>query len=93
MTFIDVPQNTDEWLQLRLGKATASQFGTFMANEGKAFGDPAKRYALQLALEISTGKKADFSFSTSASRAPTRRSRASIRAAGSATGVGVETPA
>lgn len=64
MTFIDVPQNTDEWLQLRLGKATASQFGTFMANEGKAFGDPAKRYALQLALEISTGKKADFSFST-----------------------------
>lgn len=63
MTFIDVPQNSEEWLALRLGKATASQFGTFMANEGKAFGDPAKRYALQLALEISTGKKSEFSFS------------------------------
>lgn len=63
MTFIDVPQNTDEWQALRLGKATASQFGTFMANDGKAFGEPAKRYALQLALEISTGKKSDYSFS------------------------------
>lgn len=64
MTFIDVLQNTDEWQALRLGKATASQFGTFMANEGKGFGEPAKRYALQLALEITTGKKSEFSFSS-----------------------------
>lgn len=63
MQFIDVPQNTDEWLALRLGKATASQFSCFMANEGKAFGEPAKRYALQLALETLTGRKADHSFS------------------------------
>ena len=48
LKFYDVPQNTDEWMALRLGKATASQFGTFMANYGKEFGDPAKRYALVL---------------------------------------------
>lgn len=59
----DVEQNTDTWLGLRMGKATASAFGCFMANDGKAFGDPAKRYALQIALERTTGRKAEFSFS------------------------------
>lgn len=63
MKWHDVEQNSDDWFALRLGKATASHFGTIMANEGKAFGDPAKRYALQLALEIVTGKRAEFSFS------------------------------
>lgn len=62
MRFYDVEQNTDEWMALRLGKATASNFACFMANDGKAFGDPAKRYALQLALEIMTGRKADYGF-------------------------------
>lgn len=62
MIFHDVAQNTEEWLQLRLGKATASKFGIIMANEGKAFGDPAKDYALQLALELCNGKKSEFSF-------------------------------
>jgi hypothetical protein len=61
--FHDVEQNTDEWQSLRLGKATASQFGCFMANFGKEFGDPAKRYALQIALERLTGKKAEHGFS------------------------------
>jgi hypothetical protein len=61
--FHDVPQNTDEWQALRLGKATASNFGTFMANYGKDFGDPAKRYALQIALERLTGRKAEHAFS------------------------------
>ncbi len=63
MIYHDIEQNTDAWLELRIGKATASKFGTFMANEGKAFGDPAKDYALQIALEISTGRKAEFGFS------------------------------
>ncbi len=63
MIFHDVAQNTDEWQALRCGKATASNFACFMANDGKAFGEPAKRYALQIALERANGKKAEFSFS------------------------------
>lgn len=63
MIFHDVPQNTEIWQALRCGKATASNFACFMANDGKAFGEPAKRYALQIALEQATGKKSEFSFS------------------------------
>jgi len=61
--FHDVEQNSEVWAALRCGKATGSNFGCFMANDGKAFGEPAKRYALQIALEIATGRKAEFSFS------------------------------
>ena len=63
MIFHNIPQNSDQWQSLRCGKVTASQFGCFMANDGKAFGEPAKKYALQIALEIYNGKKAEFSFS------------------------------
>lgn len=59
MKFHDILQNTDEWASMRLGLATASMFATFMANDPKAFGDPARRYALQLALERETGRKAE----------------------------------
>lgn len=58
----DVEQNTDEWLELRRGKATMSRASTFMANYGKSFGEPAKEYALQLALERITGKRAEHGF-------------------------------
>lgn len=63
MKFHDIPQNSDVWMALRCGKATASNFACFMANDGRAFGEPAKKYALQIALERETGKKAEFSFS------------------------------
>ena len=53
--FIDVQQNSEEWFNLRLGLATSSNFGLIMANEGKAFGQPAKDYAEKIALEIATG--------------------------------------
>ena len=59
----DVEQNTEVWQQLRTGKVTASNAGSFMANSDGAFGEPAKKYALQIALEIATGRKAEFSFS------------------------------
>ena len=49
--FHDVEQNTDEWLQLRAGKLTGSSVGSVMANFGKAFGDPAKRLAVNIAVE------------------------------------------
>jgi hypothetical protein len=61
--FVDVKQNTDEWEALRVGKATASNFATFMANLDRGFGEPAKRYSLQIALEQITGQKAEHSFS------------------------------
>ena len=57
--FSDVSQNSEEWYSLRLGKATASNFSVFMANNGKAFGEPAKKYAVRLALERITGMQAD----------------------------------
>lgn len=63
MIWHDIQQNTEEWEALRVGKATASNFGLIMANSGKAFGDPAKRYALQIALEQIKGCKSESSFS------------------------------
>ncbi|MGN8278313.1 YqaJ viral recombinase family protein [Pseudomonas sp. SMN5] len=60
----DVEQNTEAWVQLRIGKATGSNAGCYMANGDAAFGEPAKKYALQVALEIATGRKAEFSFSS-----------------------------
>lgn len=62
--FYDIEQNTDEWLDLRLGKFTNSNAPIIMANYGKDFGDPAKKYAVQLALEQITGQKSVNSFSS-----------------------------
>lgn len=49
--FIDVNQNTDEWFAMRAGKLTSSKLGVIMANYGKSFGEPAKKYAIQIASE------------------------------------------
>jgi len=52
----EVTQNTDEWFAMRHGKITASNFGLIMANYGKAFGNPAKQYAMRVAIEGFTGR-------------------------------------
>ena len=49
--FLNVEQNTPEWFDLRAGKLTSSKLGTIMANYPNAFGAPAKKYAVNLALE------------------------------------------
>ena len=55
MKWIDIEQNTDEWFDLRLKKSTSSNFAKIMDNFGKSFGEPAKKYAQQKALERVTG--------------------------------------
>jgi hypothetical protein len=61
--FCDVQQNTDEWLQMRVGKITGSGVSKFMANFGKAFGQPAVDYSIQIAIEQLTGKAYGNSYS------------------------------
>ena len=51
----DIEQNADEWFLLRAGKVTASSLNKVMANYGKAFGDPAKKYAVDIAVQQITG--------------------------------------
>jgi len=53
--FIDVEQNSDEWFDLRGGRLTSSKLGVIMANFGKSFGEPAKKYAVNIAIEQITG--------------------------------------
>lgn len=59
MRFHNIEQNTDEWLDLRIGKVTGSSCSKIMANYGKAFGDPAKKAAITIALEQITGKRSE----------------------------------
>lgn len=63
MKFYDVEQNTDAWLELRMKKPTSSKLGVIMANYGKAFGEPAKKYAVEIALERITGSSSKDGFS------------------------------
>lgn len=56
MIFHDVEQNTDEWYYLRGGKITSSALCNAMANYGKAFGKPAHKYAVSIAVEQITGQ-------------------------------------
>lgn len=53
--FHNVEQNTDEWFALRAGKLTSSNLSKVMANFGKAFGDPAKKLAVTIAIEQISG--------------------------------------
>jgi len=63
MEFLDIDQNTDEWLDMRMGKLTGSSCSKIMANYGKAFGEPAKKAAVQVALEQLTGKRSEGGYS------------------------------
>ena len=51
----NIEQNTEEWLKLRAGKVTGSAIGKVMASFGKAFGEPAKKLAVEIALTQVTG--------------------------------------
>lgn len=65
LDFLDIQQNTDEWLQLRAGRLTSSKLGVIMAYYPKAFGEPAKKYAVNIAVEQITGKPISNSYSNS----------------------------
>jgi len=64
--WIDIQQNTDQWLDLRAGKVSGSSIGKIMANYGKAFGEPAKKLAVNLAVERVTGKRIETEHYTNA---------------------------
>lgn len=56
----DIEQGSEEWLRIRLGRVTASNFSTVMAKgRGKAPSKTRKTYMLKLAGEIITGELAD----------------------------------
>lgn len=61
--FIDVDQNSDEWMQMRRGRLGGSSIAKVMANYGKAFGEPAKKLAVTMAVQQITGKILEQSFS------------------------------
>jgi len=61
--FINVEQNTDEWYALRAGKLTSSNLSKVMANLGKAFGEPAKKYSVNIAIEQITGNPISSNYS------------------------------
>lgn len=60
--FHNVEQNTEEWFALRAGKLTSSSLACVMANFGKAFGEPAKKLAVNIALEQVTGRHTESSY-------------------------------
>lgn len=54
--FYDIPQNEPEWFNLRAGKLTASNLSKVMANYGNAFKEPAKKLAVDIAVEKITSE-------------------------------------
>jgi len=61
--FHDVQQNSDEWFQMRVGRVGGSSISKIMANFGKAFGQPAKDFAVKIALEQITGSRSESGYS------------------------------
>ena len=48
----DIAQDHEgEWWSVRAGLVTGSKIASIMANYGNAFGEPAKAYAAQIAVE------------------------------------------
>ena len=64
-TWVDIEQNTDEWLALRMGRVGGSTIGAVMANFGKKFGDPAHDAAVRIAIEKVTGIRQESKYSNS----------------------------
>ena len=57
----DIQQGSEEWLQLRLGKVTASRMKDVMTNgRGGAPSKTAESYMIELAIEAVTGKSLPF---------------------------------
>jgi len=63
MKWLDIEQNTDEWMDLRIGRVGGSSMGKIMANYGKAFGPPAQDLSVRIALEKIKGISHGSSFS------------------------------
>ena len=61
----NIKQPSEEWLSLRAGLITSTGLAKVMANFGKAFGEPAKKYAVDLALEQITGVPVSSDYSNS----------------------------
>ncbi len=64
MQWLNVVQNTDKWLNMRIGKVGGSSIGSIMANYGNSFGPPAHNAALDIALEKITGIRQESSIKT-----------------------------
>ena len=65
LKYFNVAQNEQEWYNLRAGLVTSSKLNCIMANYGKAFGEPAKDYAVDIAIEKITGNPSDDGYSNS----------------------------
>ena len=77
--FSDVPQNSDEWLELRAGMPTASMFKDVTAKKGPRGGIPKGRqtYLWKLAGEILTGEPMDHYINADMERGHEREAEAS----------------
>src|SRR5699024_4803521 len=60
--YCNIEQKGGDWYELRMGRLTNSNVGTIMAHYGKPFGQPARRYAVEIALERITGVEQGKSF-------------------------------